>query len=143
MLLFILSRYSITLFHSNIDLCDTTQQLACRVGDLSGKHGDLLIPQAAGSVFRAVYTDTNFPLSNRPGLDVVFSGSRTGRLYIAPAAGSDSTNSICAQSAAAATIEAPTTDATPTDGTPSLTQLSSVMLFSISLVYIVSSVLSW
>ena len=119
-------------------LCSTTQQLACQVGNLSGKHGNLLIPQTAGRAFRAVYADANLPLSGRPGLESVFDGSLTGRLYLRPeAAGGDASTSVCQQSSAAVIVEAPTTA-----GAPALSHVSAVFVLSVSLLSIVSSVLS-
>lgn len=126
------------LFHSNPQLCSTTQQLACQVGNLAGKHGNLSIPRAAGSTFRAVYADPNLPLSGRPGLESVFGGSLTGRLYLWPAAGGDASNSVCQQSSSAVIVEAPTTA-----GAPALSHVSAVFVLSVSLLSIVSSVLSW
>ena len=125
-----------------MDLCSPSQQLACENGDLSGKHGNLLIPKAANTVFRAVFTDANLPLSARPGLNTIFGTNRQGRLYITPAAG-DNSPAVCAQSNAASFVAAPPTDATPTDGTPAMIPFLSVIMFSICLVYIASAALSW
>ena len=132
-----------------MDLCSPSQQLACEVGDLSGKHGNLLIPKAAGSVFRAVFTDANLPLSARPGLNTIFGTNRLGRLYITPGQAAGGTSpAVCAQSNAASFVAAPPTDATPTDatptdGTPAMIPFLSVIMFSICLVYIASAALSW
>ena len=119
-------------------MCSTTQQLACQVGNLAGKHGNLLIPQAAGSTFRAVYADANLSLSGRPGLESVFGGSLTGRLYLWPAGGRDASNSVCQQSSAAVIVEAPSTA-----GASAISHVSAVFVLSISLLSIASSVLSW
>lgn len=126
------------IYYSNPQLCNTMQQLACQVGNLSGKHGNLLIPRDAGSTFRAVYADTNLPLSGRPGLESVFGGSLTGRLYLRPVAGGDASNSVCQQSTAAVIVEAPSTA-----GASAISHVSAVLVLSISLLSIVSSVLSW
>ena len=72
------------LHHSNPSLCSTSTQLVCKAGDLTGKHGTLLIPRTAGSNLRAVYTDANLPLHTRPGLDSIFGQDRNGHLYITP-----------------------------------------------------------
>ena len=119
-------------------MCSSTQQLACGAGDLTGKHGNLLIPQAANGYLRAVYTDINLPLHTHPGLDSVFGQDRNGHLYISPAGG-DPTPVVCAQSSAAVALEAPTTDAPPTDGATSITQVSSLVVLSISLLCVLLS----
>ena len=128
---------------SNSTLCSPTRQLACPAGDLSSKHGRLLIPQAAGSTLRAVYTDANLPLSGLPTPDSVFgeAGLPVGWLYIWPVGGSSSP-SVCQQSAAAAIVDAPPTDAPPTGGTPSMAQVSSMVVVSICLVYMTSLLLN-
>lgn len=120
-------------------LCTTTTQLACVTGDLTGKHGSLLIPRAANGYLRAVYTDANLPLHTRPGLDSVFGPGRNGHLYISPAGG-DPSPVVCAQSNAAVALEAPATDEPPTDGATPVTQVSSLILLSISLLCVVLSV---
>lgn len=125
-------------FYSVSSLCSSTQQLACGAGDLTRKHGNLLIPQAANGYLRAVYTDTNLPLHTRPGLDSVFGQDRNGHLYISPAGG-DPSPVVCAQSSAAVALEAPATDAPPTDGATSITQVSSLVVLSISLLCVLLS----
>lgn len=126
-------------FYSNPSLCSNTTQLACETGDLTGKHGTLLIPRAANRYLRAVYTDANLPLHTRPGLDSVFGQDRNGHLYISPRGG-DQSPVVCAQSNAAVALEAPATDAPPTDGTTPIARVSSLIIFSISLLCVVLSV---
>jgi len=136
----------LAVFDSAPSLCSTTTQLACVTGDLTGKHGTLLIPQAANGYLRAVYTDANLPLHTRPGLDSVFGQDRNGYLYISPAGG-DTSPAVCAQSNAAVALEAPATDAPPTepptDGATPITQVSSLIILSISLLCVVLSVANW
>ena len=134
-------------FYSNLSLCTTSSQLACEAGDLTRKHGTLLIPQAANGYLRAVYTDANLPLHTRPELDSVFGQNRNGYLYISPMGG-DPSPVVCAQSNAAALVEAPPTDEPPTDEPPTdgatpVTQVSSFIVLSISLVCVVLSVANW
>ena len=93
-----------------------------------------------------MYTDTNLPLSGRPGLESVFDGSVSGRLYLEPVAGGDMVAFVCQQSTAAAIVQAPPTDAPPTPttaGAQAMTHVSSVIVFSLCLLSIVASVLSW
>ena len=85
-----------------------------------------------------MYTDTNLPLHTRPGLDSVFGQDRNGHLYISPAGG-DPSPVVCAQSSAAVALEAPATDAPPTDGATSITQVSSLVVLSISLLCVLLS----
>ena len=129
-------------FYSNLSLCATSSQLACEAGDLTRKHGTLLIPQATNGYLRAVYTDANLPLHTHPGLDSVFGQNRNGHLYISPMGG-DPSPVVCARSNAAALVEAPPTDEPPTDGTTPVTQVSSFIVLSISLVCVVLSVANW
>ena len=125
---------------SNPTLCSSTRQLACPAGDLSSKHGRLLIPQAAGSTLRAVYTDANLPLSGLPTPDSVFgeAGLPVGWLYILPV-GVSSSPSVCQQSATATIVDA---NAPPTGGTPSMAQVSPIVVVSICLVYMTSLLLN-
>ena len=127
-------------FYSTPSLCTASAQLACGAGDLTGKHGTLLIPRAANGYLRAVYTDANLPLHTRPELNSVF--GQNGYLYISPTGG-DSSPVVCAQSNAAAVLEAPPTDPTPTDGATPVTQVSSLIILSISLACVVLSVANW
>ena len=119
--------------YSNPSLCSTSAQLACGAGDLTGKHGPLLIPPAANGYLRAVYTDANLPLHTRPGLDSVFGQDRNGHLYISPVVGASPI--VCAQSNAALGL--------PTDGATPTAQVSSLIVLSISLLCVVLSVANW
>ena len=99
--------------HSTPSLCSTSTQVACEAGDLTGKHGTLLIPKTAGRKIRAVYTDTNLPLHTLPGLDSIFGWGRNGYLYITPAARTIS-SAVCARSNGALILNGPHTNPTPT-----------------------------
>ena len=97
--------YSLTLFPthstcSNPNLCSPTNQLACESGDLTSKHGALLLPQQAGQSLRAVFTDPNLPLSG---------ASSTLVLQIQPVGGAmtSSQNSVCTEQGEAMVVDAP------------------------------------
>ena len=127
---------------STPSLCSRSAQHACVTGDLTSKHGTLLIPQAANGYLRAVYTDANLPLHTLTGLDSIFEQNRNGHLFIFPTGG-DQSPIVCAQSSAAVALEAPPTDAPPTDGAASFTQVSSLIILSTSLLCVVLFVANW
>ena len=96
--------------HSDSSLCTPSNHLACSAGDLSAKHGRLSLPQQPGTRFRAVFTDSNLPLSG-PNAAFADTASQSPLLFLQPVAGATD-SVVCKQTIV---IPPPPTEAPPTN----------------------------
>ena len=125
---------------SNSGICSPTNQLACAAGDLTSKHGALLLPQQAGSSLRAVFTDSNLPLSG-PGAVFQQTSGSTPLLLIQQMDGTMTLpqNVICEPGGSAMLVAAPVEPPPPvtmatTMGNTPVPGTNTIMLHKMSIV---------